>query len=432
MLLRIIIEIIVSSLIGLAVFSTLVRRPERFWSILIGTAIITGGLIQGPGYALLDEFLMLFIIVAIILAALKKRISWDSANIRTAVFIITTILLGYLLIHSLFSVYIFNDIRLLRWTLLYSSLLILFIIAQLSTLPKPDILSVAKIICVSGSIYLGLYALHWIIMEKVLGLHWGDFQAISWSGSTYALYVCSAIIPSSVIVIKHQPRSQKYLGFIAFFCICLAANLYDSRMVIISLLLACILSLFYLKKKHAILLITMYLLISIGPMNIFSTFNMILESILMPVSPRISDRDRYDHAHAAMTALKSGSLTQMVFGYGEDRHKKTLSTTAELLKYGENHHEKDIVRSCAFTAFVINQGIIGLVLICFLCIINLYFLVSEQHYIVVPFYCLSLIWSMTTDYRDIIFVYLMLFFGIFSIKRQLVIPGEVALGSKQI
>ena len=411
----------------------------------MATAILTSGWIQGPGYVLFDELLLVVLIVGAIstpgVCALALP-RWQSKRFFSAKFIWPAALLFYLVMHGLYGAISFDDWRLIRWPVLYVALLVAWGLFELRSRDDNKDISVSFLARVA-TVYFGAYLLHWVILEVVLDLRWEVFQAVSWSGSSYAMFPVVVALPLVLTLLKSDELSAHYLAYLLLSLISLCAQLYSSRAAFIVLLFLGAISLIHLPWRRAAKVALLVLITQCGALFLTNYLHlapdygsigrgirmaysrtqvgliehgvMVVESVSMPFAQRASDDDRHAHMVSAMNTLYQADLTKLLLDYGQDRHKVVLTRSPGLrpfIKQGQA-----TTRSTAFTAFVVNHGLIGIVLFTFVVVVSIGKLLRNSSLpwiTTLPFYVMALAWSLLTDYRDNVLVYLVLVFNIFA------------------
>lgn len=416
---RILIEGIFALLMGAIIFSIVLRRCETYWPALIFTSIVAGGLVQGAGYVLFDEIALYAANAAMVYAFLKGRHAIHWQRLKSGIFQVVLALCALLLGNALRTMVLASDWHMVRWALLYANVLIFLVITAAADLEKPDAEKTAWLVVVASSVYFGLYILHWVVIDVILKMHWEALQAITWAGSSYALFICVLSLPAALIVLRSSRFPlQACLVYSLISGIAFATIIYGSRAALIAILLAGFIGLAVLRFRQAgvlwgVILVSMVSGQLAAPTPTYKAtgaeyLEMLSDSILMPISPRVSDTDRRDHLKAAVGVLKRAPLGDFLFGAGEDQHKKLLVDAPELKKYQHGLHPQ-VVRSSAAVAFLINQGAIGAMLLAVIFVGGVQRLWSRPHWkIALPFFLLTIAWSMITDYRDQVLVYVLL------------------------
>ena len=201
------------------------------------------GLIWGCGprvftYSLLDEIVLSLVTAYMLLFRREELRAIIEGFRRHKIYWMPTILCLFLAVHSLFSLVILEDLRMVKWTLVFVSapFVVALVPRWLSGRDNPDGAPVGFVM-VHLSLYFLAYILQGLAGEIFIG-DWGRFhtQEVYWQGSSLAVmpvmvfFACSFFFPEQYL--GRWPRMFYFflmLGFCAF--------LFDSR--IMQLLLVC-------------------------------------------------------------------------------------------------------------------------------------------------------------------------------------------------
>lgn len=454
MIYRIAIEAVLGLLLALYVFRFARAYPQLLLQAMVVIAVLTTGWMQGPGYVLFDELFLLGLVFGVAFSPIGDFFDlkqWQINCFSSARLFLPAILLCYLALHGLYGILSFHDWRLTRWPVLYAALLGAFVLLRLRFFENGS-----RHYCISpvflariSVIYFGAYLLHWIILEVMLDLRWEVFQAVSWSGSAYAMFPVVLALPLVLILLKSDGQAGHYLAYSLISLISLCAQLYSSRAAFIALLVMVAISFVHLPWRRTVMCLILVFIIQYGALSLIGGINsapgdgtissrmslnysrtksiigehvmMVFETVGMPFAPRASDSDRHAHIIGTIRALSQTDLTRQLFGYGQERHKIELMKFPEVRLFAGQRQER--VRSTALTAFAINHGLIGIGLFCLVCISAMKELLqaaSVSWVSTLPFYAMAMAWSMVTDYRDNVLVYLVLVFNVLA----MISPGD--------
>ena len=467
---RVAIEVVLGVLIAFYALRFSRSYPHLLALSLMSTAILTSGWVQGAGYVLFDELLLLALTVGAITSpavrALGSPLRQPNRLFSTG-FIWPAALLFYLAIHSLYGAVSFGDWRLIRWPVLYIALFLAWYLLFALHVRDADKGMSTRFLAWVATAYFGAYLLHWIILEVLVDIRWEAMQAVTWSGSTYALFPILVALPLVLTLLKSDERPAHRLAYLLLSLVSLCSQLYSSRAAFIVLLLLAAIALVHLPWRRAAKVAVLVLITQYGALS-FSNFlhlgpdygsigsrvseaggasladstkstdygsigsrvseavrrtsavsseygGMVVESLRMPYAPRVSDADRHAHMVCAVKILYQADSAHLLLGYGQDRHKSVLTGCQELHQYLKQGQET--IRSTAFTAFVVNYGLIGIILFTLVMVANIRKLLRNSTLpwiTTLPFYVMALGWGLLTDYRDNVLVYLVLVFNAFA------------------
>ena len=452
---RIGIEATLGAMIAVWLFVWIRSNSFVFKMSLVASAFLTAGLVQGPGYALMDELLL----IVLSAGAFASQGMGAFRNWQPSGYLFSTemrwpaLLLIYLVMHGLYAVVSFGDWHLIRWPLLYAGLLLAWLVWNSDKLSGAAQSLPIRTLAHIAIVYFGVLLLHWLLLEVVLNIRWESMQAVTWSGSTYALFPVLFAFPVVISLMRGEGSVGHSTAYYLIALISICAQLYSSRAAFIALLLFVVVALALLTWRLAakVTLLVFVTQISALWMGIFIYLwhagmplddrvieasrqtissvgqygGMVIESVRMPYAPRDSDIDRHAHALCALKMVYEANPAQMVLGSGEGQHKSVLSRCPEIKML--TGHNGAPIRSTALTAFVINYGLVGVLLFAIVCISSIWHLIRQQTKLAwistVPFYLLAVAWGMLTDFRDNVLVYLILLFNIFL----LVAPRDISL-----
>lgn len=438
--LRIAIESIVTAGIGLWVGNLVRNHPERLISVLLGSALLVGGLVVGPGYALLDEFLLLVIAAVLLGSGMVWRTLSRMSDMRKHLYRplawAPLILMTYMFMSSTFSAVWELNWRLLRWSSLYGALILVYIVFSAQSKVIYDMRLLAARLCL---MWFGMWSMHWAVLEVIFQVHWETMQAITWSGSTYAALPAVVALPMALLLLRHDKTIDHPLALWLLFSVGLCAQLYSSRILSLCMLITICISVAYLPRRRWLSLIYVTLgaqlvgcwlthYVHVLPTSVTiaaaieeafrQTYDFVValpfalfESAQLVNNPRPSDGDRHAHIACAFHLITSEGGVRLVLGFGQDIHKQVMLNCPELQPYITPGQA--IVRSIAFSAFVINHGLIGILLLLItVCAALLQLFRDHTRLVTVPFYLLCLAWALITDYRDHLLIWLVIVFNL--------------------
>jgi len=233
--------------VAYSVFIVAAAAIYVFWELRNRTdgvqRAILFGLIWGCGprvftYSLLDE-IVLSLVSAYMLLFRRDELRVIMQGLRRhKVYWMPTVLCLFLAVHSLFSVAILDDPRMVKWTMVFVAVpfIIAFLPRWLSGSGNPDGPPV-RFVMVHLSLYFITYILQGVVGEIFIG-SWGRFhtQELYWQGSSLAVmpvmvfFACSFFFPEQYLGGRVRIfYFSVLLGFCAFF--------FDSR--IMQLLIVC-------------------------------------------------------------------------------------------------------------------------------------------------------------------------------------------------
>jgi len=383
---QIFIEILVAAAMGMTVAVLVARRPRWFWPILIiGSILGTGPRLFG--YFFWDELIM----GAVILGALVGGIPGDlfrSVNDRMVCFLIW---IGYIFIESFIGIVVNNDIRIIRWSLYYLMLgILLLLINKEKRFPFPSRRTFVSLVLITTTFYYAGYILHGIVFEYWLGVpKLGRFmdqfmkEGFLWSGSAIAVFPTLLAMPVAVFAIREDSVGIRVLAVISIMLMMVTAFYYDSRISWVVIFFIFFVSIKKIGLTRVALMISIFGIVYMSyipqPLQrlgefFYGTF----QSTQALWSPGESDVTRKLQFEASIHRLLDNPGTFMV-GDGIYSHRYTiLPHIQELHKLylpvqkflipGHKETRDDtaddikLFRTTAFSALLIDTGIIGIML----------------------------------------------------------------------
>jgi|GEM_PF-5438809 len=383
---QIFIEILAAAVLGMIVAVSVAKRPRWFWPILIiGSILGTGPRLFG--YFFWDELIM----GAVILGALAGGIPGNlfrSVNDRMVCFLIW---IGYIFIESFVGIAINNDLRIIRWSLFYLMLgMLLLVIGKEQRFPFPEKRSFFVLVLMTTTLYYIGYLLHGMALEYWFGVpKLGRFmdqfmkEGFLWSGSAIAVFPTLLAMPVAAFGIREDSVGVRVLAVISIMLMMITAFYYDSRISWVVIFFIFFASIKKIGLTRVALVISIFGVVYMSyipqPLErlgefFYGTF----ESTQALWSPGKSDVTRKLQFEASMHRLLDNPKTFMV-GDGIYSHRYTiLPHIQELHKLylpeqrflipGHKETRDDtadditLFRTTAFSALLIDTGIIGIML----------------------------------------------------------------------
>ena len=205
--------------------------------------VVLFGLIWGCGprvfsYSLLDEIVISLITAYILIFRREKLRAFAGALRRNKIYWMPSILCLFLALHSLFSLVVLKDPRMVKWLVVFvSAPFVIWVIPRWLSGQNNSDKSPVGFVMSHLYIYFVAYILQGLAGEIYFG-EWGRFQTqdLYWQGSSLAVMPAMLFFAACYFLPKqfmHEWKKTLYLGVLLAFC----AFFYDSR--ILQLLLVC-------------------------------------------------------------------------------------------------------------------------------------------------------------------------------------------------
>ena len=397
------------------------RNLDKVFSISFYISIISSSLIFDQKYTLFDEVLTGSLCLVISYSFFKRLIKQDTTFPSKAVILnsfFTTVLLVYLFLNSFISFFKYQEISSLRFCLIIFCVTVLYFYTK-SHKPK------LNYIAVNRAIYIYIFSwLSYYFILKFLNLDWTTQQSITWAGSTYA--AIPVVIGLYILYLNQKSTPYKNIdyNFIIYISISTAlAVLYDSRTLLIALIVFLTIY-FTLNLKRTVLLFTTSLAVLFAfTTSLFIRFESssevlkyiattpfsIVESVQFVNNTRESDLDRKNQIKCAQELISlNESTVRYIFGYGQNQHKRVLLSCYTLKGFTVSDYQ--IVRPVGYSAFLVDFGVLGLLLLTFSIANNLKsFYASKVRIEFYTLYFTIILWSLVTNYLDNMLIYFILF-----------------------
>jgi hypothetical protein len=421
---------------------TLHREIQNYYKILLVIAIVPSSVIVNKAYAGVDEILLLIIVFSLLIHLLFKRTISSLFN-NKSLHAPENILLLYLFLNSVISIFSNNGTSSLRFILLFLNLLVLNM-ARDSVKSNSD--GIGKIVSISFFVYLSGWLLHFYLL-KFLKIDWISNQSITWSGTSFAAFpVALGLLFLLIKFSEDQLGSSRNLFFAYFTLTLLASQLYYSRVLFIITGLAILL--FFLKSlvldklprillNFAVVGILSFIVLFVGNVSVpgsalgsskiessdginavvTKTTDLVLAQAISAkasanfiVDPKTRDIDRQMQLFCAFSVVSNADhVINRIFGFGQNRHKTELLSCPEIqqfLREGQNEF-----RPVGYSAYLVDYGFFGAAILFLIFILNLVRITRSvsKNKLWLVFYFVAACWPLLSNINDEVILYLVLF-----------------------
>ena len=347
--------------------------------IILSIAILANSVILFER-SLVDE-LLVFIVLVYLFTSRKYKLSFNISQNR-----IEVLFFIYLITHILITSYVNSQINLsnIRFLIIYCALLLFTLkFGQI----KQNLYMVTQILIL---IYSYIYLLYYLVMHFA-NKSWEEFQAIYWSGSVGAAF--APAIGCILATYRRNPNSSsKLIRAINFQIITLATLLgvlYSSRVLYVVVTIS-ILYLFF-TKNFLLIISILFPVIFIAPFILYDHKNerqaldlnltslkmvmsdefLVLRNSLDIIQSGSGDEDRRSQLLCIRSlVLNSSSSETLLWGYGQNEHKIALLDCPDISE--RLSPTVELVRPVGLTAFGVDFGLTGLLLLFFIFLRKLY------------------------------------------------------------
>lgn len=429
-----ILEIMLVLIIGFTLVGIVVKKPKLFWPLLIIVNIL------GIGPSLMKYFFWDKVLTVFILLGALMRIAIDRGQPGNVVKrddhkLIFILWIGYMIMESVIGVIANSDQRIIFWVFVYAMLGLLSYILYYrgKDFSFPPIRQFSLIVLVTVLVYNTALLAYGVIVENVLkamGVPYGRFAAqfvfrdsFVWSPPSISSYPTLIGMPAVIFAMNDRSFKVRMLVLVSLILMMAAAFYYDSRAAYI--IIFCIILVSLPKIKFNKIITVMLIFFSIfyyftGKRMISNFFSEeIISSAALVWAPSKRDLPRQKHTVAAFMRLTDNVRTFFV-GDGMYSHKTTMipfmakayeGMPAEIVVIAKPDSQVDeFLRTNAFSALLIDTGIIGMLTLIFLFIGTAYKVIARKgpyQAILLATLLLTFMWQFSVNTTGILLFYLL-------------------------
>ncbi len=424
-------EMLLVLIIGFTLIGLVTKKPKLFWPLLIIVNIL------GVGPSLMKYFFWDKILTAFIVLGSLMRIAVDKGHPRDAIKrddhkLIFILWIGYMIMESVRGVIVNSDPRIIFWIFFYALLGLLSYILYYrgKDFPFPPIRQFSLIVLVSVLLYNIALLAYGVIIENVMGIQYGRFAAqflfrdsFVWAPPSISSYPVLIGMPAVIFAMNDRSFRVRMLVLASLAIMITAAFYYDSRAAYIVIFCILLVSLPKIRFSKIIVIILIFIPMfyySMGSQRIGQFFSEeILSSSQFVWAPSARDLPRQKHTVAAFLRLTDNVVTFFV-GDGMYSHKLTIIPYMQKLYEGmpdapitiksQALRDDDFFRTNAFTALLIDTGIIGILPLIFLFIGTTYKVMARKgphRAVLLSTLFLAFMWQFSVNTTGIALFYLL-------------------------
>lgn len=426
-------EILLVLIIGFTLVGLVAKRPKLFWPLLIIVNIL------GIGPSLMKYFFWDKVLTGFIVLGAVLRMSVDKGHLRNAVRrddhkLIFVLWIGYMIMESAIGVIVNSDPRIISWILVYAMLGLLSYILYYRgrNFPFPSIRQFSIIVLVTVLLYNIALLAYGVIIEKVLGIQHGRFAyqflfrdtSFVWSGPSISSYPTIIGMPAAILAMNDGSFRVRMLVSVSLFFMIETALYYDSRAAYIIIFCIFLVSLHKIRFSKIITIILIFIPIFYYSMKHQTMYDFFTTEIFNPTqmvwSPSERDLPRQKHTVAAFMRVTDNVFTFFV-GDGMYSHKITLGPYMKkvneelpevpIVIQSQHLRDDDFFRTNAFTALLIDTGVIGMLTLIFLFICTAYKVISRKgphRAVLLSTLLLAFMWQFGINTTGIVLFYLLI------------------------
>jgi hypothetical protein len=424
-------EILLVLTIGSILTGLVAKKPKLFWPLLLIVNIL------GVGPSLMKYFFWDKVLTGFIVLGALMRLSVDKGQPGNVVRrddhkLIFILWIGYMIIESTRGVMVNSDPRIIFWILVYAmlGLLSLILYRRGRDFPFPPIRQFSLIVLVTVLVYNIALLAYGIIIENVLGIQYGRFAAqflfrdsFVWSPPSISSYPTLIGMPAVIFAMNDKSFRVRMLVLVTLAMMIAAAFYYDSRAAYIIIFCIVLVSLRKIRLSKIITIILIFLPLFYyftGKRTISDFFSEeIFKSADMVWAPSSRDLPRQKHTVAAFMRLSDNVVTFFV-GDGMYSHKTTMipfmakayeGMPAETVVIkSQELRDDDFLRTNAFSALLIDTGVIGMLTLILLFIFTAYKVIARNgphRVVLLATLVLAFMWQFSVNTTGIFLFYLL-------------------------
>jgi hypothetical protein len=415
---------------------SILRFNNHILNLIIFVSTISNSFILFGKYPIFDEILAIWSLLIFALAFFFRK-NYRTFSLKSFLKH-ESILLLYLLTNTIISLLINEQINFsnLRFVNIYIILLLIIFISTYFIHFTAETILFFKI---GVLIYLYLWTFYWIAL-KMLSIDWNLQQSVIWSGSVGASFIPafasifvlkdffakspikkSLAIPSQIILLSSLNSflyESRILQAICFFVITLLVfatfrykALFLSLFLIFALLLPTALN-FNGIKVNGIKTITL------------NWYKNQINSSLFLINTKKEDGDRERQLQCINSViLQNENFAKVLFGYGQNNHKSILFDCKEIKDTLRS--DLEYVRPVGLTSFVVDFGLVGLILLIGVFLKKILILFLNRDFISILALTILPIYLLLTNAWDII-IFNVILFTDFLFKKAKFISSQDA------
>jgi len=213
-------------LTGVFLFYCVVRQPATFWPLLVGTAVLTGGmnLLRFP---IFDEWLAASLAAGAVVAAANGAVSKRESRANQAWATLFLCLGAYLVCESIVGILAYQNLKAVRYTLTFIIVMVIGRLLARFEFPVPNARAIALLVAGCGLAYYALDLIHGLLFQEFVWLE--IFWGIGWSGAGNRLVVGVVTLPAALILVSRERGLAQVLGGATLAGHALISVLGDSR-----------------------------------------------------------------------------------------------------------------------------------------------------------------------------------------------------------
>ncbi len=222
-------------LVGLMAFACCLKSGERYWEVVLLLMIFSGG-VYSLRFPIFDEWVAIFSLLAAGAVFLyRKNFTLNSSiTLRHVIFIA---LIVHLLAMSVFGYIAYDNMKALRFSVIYLTILALSLMVFLNGGWKTNFRQFSKNLLWMGAFYYTVVLVHWLV-AKSYGLQPHILEGIGFAGTSYLALINIVVVPVAFKAALSSPSLKgKYLPGLVLVLSVVISILSDSRAAILPIFL---------------------------------------------------------------------------------------------------------------------------------------------------------------------------------------------------
>ncbi|MGQ0639625.1 MAG: hypothetical protein ACT4P6_02480 [Gemmatimonadaceae bacterium] len=233
---------------GLLLGCFVLIRPNYYWATLVSATVLTAGMFV-LRFSFYDEWLAVAISAGGALACALKRVPLRRSNVRAGWAALFVGLCVYLLIEAVVGLWLYGNLKVLRYVITYSALLVIGWTVARYDFPRPGARQITMLVGLTGLAYYALVLLHGAVFPQYA---WEvTLEGIGGAGSSHESVAGVVAVPAAVMLIGDRDGWRKLFGVVVLILALLIALFGDARAGMLCILVALLVAPFAIRGRVA-------------------------------------------------------------------------------------------------------------------------------------------------------------------------------------
>ncbi len=416
---------------GLVVTIAVALRPRAFWPLLVALAIL-GNLPKIKGYNIADEILFYSALLgglAAITVSKRQGQVREKIDLHSIAFVAW---MGYLIIQAVRGGLATDDSRVIRWVFLYGALLLGTFVMPMPHFRFNDIRKMYTAILIATLVGFVVYFAQGFYFEGQFEFHGRYLSQDQYvAGSATAVFPILVALPAAILVFRENAPMLRMLAWSTLIMTVIVAWYFDSRVTWLVMAAFLVVGFLRIGVRRVVVLLSLalvagFLILPQASENLVPYVNnLYVTSTALVGGNDKGDLDRTLQIEAAIEASRQDWGTAL-FGHGlstakfvitpylkETYARHNLDESSRMLRLtgGVSYVEATILRTTGFGVFLIDTGVVGLLLLGLNVLLVANKLLqsgSPKRFVILAIVPLVSLWLFVNDIQDIVLLYLLI------------------------